>query len=133
MAAWEEANAQGEMPGDICCQRAAGGRCYEHTPPDGRPAGDLIVDRVAKMLETASGADWQVKWARVNRAAGMIVAVCANEAEGMEAAAARAQAYLVRIAGTANLRISLYMTMISGLEKRVARGLAEWYRDGVSR
>lgn len=29
---WHGPNDNGEMPGDICCQRAAGNRCFEHEP-----------------------------------------------------------------------------------------------------
>ena len=29
---WLKANEYGELPGDICCQRAAGKYCYEHNP-----------------------------------------------------------------------------------------------------
>ena len=29
---WLKANECGEMPGDICCQRAIGKYCYEHDP-----------------------------------------------------------------------------------------------------
>ncbi len=29
---WELANDHGELPGEICCERATGEFCYEHTP-----------------------------------------------------------------------------------------------------
>ena len=29
-APWNQPNDNGENPGDICCQRASGDRCYEH-------------------------------------------------------------------------------------------------------
>lgn len=29
---WNQPNEYGEVPGDICCQRAASPRCYEHDP-----------------------------------------------------------------------------------------------------
>jgi len=29
---WEKPNEYGELPGDICCQRATGEFCYEHNP-----------------------------------------------------------------------------------------------------
>ena len=29
---WMEPNASGELPGEICCQRASGKFCYEHDP-----------------------------------------------------------------------------------------------------
>jgi hypothetical protein len=31
-APWDQPNDNGEKPGDICCQRSTGGRCYEHNP-----------------------------------------------------------------------------------------------------
>lgn len=29
---WEQSNDNGELPGDICCQRASGKYCFEHDP-----------------------------------------------------------------------------------------------------
>jgi hypothetical protein len=29
---WNQPNDNGESPGDICCMRATGNRCYEHNP-----------------------------------------------------------------------------------------------------
>jgi hypothetical protein len=34
---WQQANAYGEYPGDICCQRATGQYCYEHDPANYDP------------------------------------------------------------------------------------------------
>jgi hypothetical protein len=32
MRPWEKPNEHGELPGGVCCQRAAGERCFEHDP-----------------------------------------------------------------------------------------------------
>jgi hypothetical protein len=32
MKPWGKENEDGQLPGDICCQRAGGGVCYEHDP-----------------------------------------------------------------------------------------------------
>jgi len=42
---WETYSDNGEVPGDICCQRATGRYCYEHDPTHWKqvPGGWILV------------------------------------------------------------------------------------------
>lgn len=43
---WAMPNEHGERPGDICCQRATGSKCYEHDPANWRTVNGEWVNMV---------------------------------------------------------------------------------------
>lgn len=102
-------------------------------------ANKHYVPRIAKMLETAAGEkDWQVKWARVNRATGILVGVATAVAVMNAGSETYASRYCEELANevsealTGVLDPPTLKTMVEGLAKRVASGLVEFYGEGRS-
>lgn len=91
-----------------------------------RAADRDLAQRVARMLRTAAAEeDWRRTWARVNRAAGMVAAACAdsNPTNAGVAAEELMDEIATRVTGDAR-RVRM---VVDGLTKRVGRALLEWY------
>lgn len=90
---------------------------------------ELVKRRVGKMLETAAmETDYRVKWARVNRAAGMVASFCAIEYDADPVAAgAMAQDLVEGITNRLSADLKDRNMVTVGLAKRVGAALYEWY------
>lgn len=88
------------------------------------------VSRLVAMLASAAKEpEWQVKWARVNRAAGILVGIVGLDCDAQEAAAQHAEeiANIIAEALVGVLEPTVLSTMVQGLAKRAASALVEFY------
>lgn len=54
-APWNQPNEGGDLPGEICCMRAVGGRCYEHSP-ENYPNYEKVEETAKAKLDRAENA-----------------------------------------------------------------------------